>query len=95
LEQKEIFQSSTGREQQELSSFIDILSPVNLFTKLSPEPSYGRRRPLYGRTDNMNPTRVQRRNLHLSPLGLGGEDVKAKEDHFMVEPTDISQPFLL
>ena len=24
----------------------------------------------------MNPTRVQRRNLHLQPSGLGGEDVK-------------------
>jgi hypothetical protein len=34
---KRLFQSSTGREQQELSSFIDILSPVNPFTNLPPE----------------------------------------------------------
>jgi hypothetical protein len=35
---KRFFQSSAGREQQELSSFIDILSPVNPFTNLPTEP---------------------------------------------------------
>jgi iron complex transport system substrate-binding protein len=36
----------------------------------------GRRESL--RLRDMNPTRVQRRNLHLQPSGLGGEDVKLR-----------------
>ena len=33
------------------------------------------------RLRDMNPTGVQRRNLHLKPSGLGGEDVNVETEH--------------
>jgi hypothetical protein len=45
----------------------------------------------------MNPTRVQRRNLHLQPSGLGGEDVKLAclSNRYFAEPLRKSAAKLL